>query len=348
MNANKFQRAIEVWRRSGRTRTRTADLTKEILDNFRREGIVIGDSAKPDQLITILEDLGYTITPPDQSSAQFGRNPKIASDGCPAAKGDGVTDDYAALQAHADWLRAHGGGWLTIPAGKYMVSRPVVIRGDVSVCGEKFATSLWAIEHNGVLVLDNTGTHCLRDIWLQGDMSPNPSGVTLETIAGSENFIDGIRCWFGNPAFLNRGDDGTVSNSFFWARDTSILNFSTGWWKRVKIDGVDGIKTRYAFLCGSPSMENYFEQCDFTAGNLGYDYAFMGAGCTGAFFKFTDCIFSHPVDVSGIGFAKFAGCTFSSTVSTGATPAAFSDCYAFVPIAVAGSNRLLTNNFNIN
>jgi hypothetical protein len=347
MDANKFQRAIEVWRRSGRTRTRTADLTQEILDNFRDHDLVIGDKNNPDQVISILEDLGYTITPPDQSSAQFGRNVRIASDGCPAAKGDDVTDDYPALQAHADWLRMNGGGWLNIPAGHYRVSQPVIIRGEVSVRGEKFASALKAYDANGVMVLDNTGTHCLRDIALYGDTSNNPTTPTLEVLAGAETFIDGIRCWHGAPAFRNRGDDGTTSNSFFWSRTCLIENYGTHWWKRVKIDhGVTGVPLiPYAFLAGNPSAENYFEQCDFT-GDFGY--SLMASGCTGAFFKFTDCIFSSPVDVSNIGFAKFNGCTFSAAITAGATPATLTDCYAFAPVAVAGNNTLLSNSFNIN
>lgn len=276
----------------------------------------------------------------------YGRNPRIAADGCPAAKGDNATDDYPALQAHADWLRWNGEGWLDIPAGHYRVSQPVIIRGNVSVRGEKFASVIRASGANGVLLFDASGTHCLRDIALYGDMSTNPTTPTLEVMAGSETFIDGIRCWYGAPAFRNRGDDGTTSNSFFWSRTCLIENYGTHWWKRVKIDhGVTGVPLiPYAFLAGNPSAENYFEQCDFT-GDFGH--SLMAAGCTGAFFKFTDCIFSSPVDVSNIGWAKFSGCTFSSTIAAGSTPITITDSYAFTPVTVSGSNKRLANNINI-
>lgn len=275
----------------------------------------------------------------------YGRNPRIAADGCPAAKGDNVTDDYAALQAHADFLRWNGGGWLDI-TGHYRVSQPVIIRGDVSVRGEKFASSIRASGANGVLLFDASGTHCLRDIALYGDTSNNPTTPTLDVLAGAETFIDGIRCWYGAPAFRNRGDDGTTSNSFFWSRTCLIENYGTHWWKRVKIDNVGPgwPVVPYAFLAGNPSAENYFEQCDFTGP---FGHSFMGAGCTGAFFKFTGCIFSDPVDVSNIGRASFVDCTFSSTITAGTTPIVVAHSYAFTPTVISGSNKHISNNINI-
>jgi len=52
------------------------------------------------------------------------------------ALGDGVHDDASALQAALDRL-GPSGGMLRLPAGTYVVSRPLVIRGDaVTVAGE--------------------------------------------------------------------------------------------------------------------------------------------------------------------------------------------------------------------
>ncbi len=71
------------------------------------------------------------------------------------AKGDGVTDDSAALQRAIDAARSHGQGALAyLPTGRYVVTRSLVVSGaDYTVGGSGFRTGLvWKGPAEGTVV----------------------------------------------------------------------------------------------------------------------------------------------------------------------------------------------------
>lgn len=60
----------------------------------------------------------------------------------PAAKGDGTTDDTAALQYAIDWMREvfPNGGKLFLPGGVYLLSKPLVMRQGICLYGENYGS----------------------------------------------------------------------------------------------------------------------------------------------------------------------------------------------------------------
>jgi hypothetical protein len=275
----------------------------------------------------------------------IGRNVKIAADGCLAAVGDGVTNDLPALQAHADWLAAHGGGWLDIPGGIFKVSSPgLVLRGQVSVRGGGLGSQISSLGQTTALTLDNTGSHRLQDIFLIGYQGANPISPTLVVQTNAEVYIDRIRSWYGSTGLLMHGNDGTIKDSFFWSRGSCVQNHGSNWWLRCKFDD-DGVNyTPYSFISGPNTPENYFVMCDFS-GNFGH--SFSASGVTGAFLKFTDCVFSSPIDVQGVGWAKFDGCTFGSSLNASGAAVTVANSYSLAPLVVNGALKALSNNLNI-
>ena len=80
------------------------------------------------------------------------------------AKGDGVTDDTAALQAAINTAAARGGGVIYLPAGKYIVSSPLLISNSNIV-----------IRGQG---LEKTTIYIPRSLsdWKQGTWTIDPAG----------------------------------------------------------------------------------------------------------------------------------------------------------------------------
>lgn len=58
------------------------------------------------------------------------------------AKGDGVTDDTAAIQAAIDACNAAGGGIVTIPSGTYIVTETIVLKTGVYLRGQGIYSTL--------------------------------------------------------------------------------------------------------------------------------------------------------------------------------------------------------------
>lgn len=76
------------------------------------------------------------VTAGEGGRLRLGEIPIARADRLPAsaadfgARGDGTTDDTAALQRAIDLLERDGGGSLFLPAGTYRTSRPLAVRGD--------------------------------------------------------------------------------------------------------------------------------------------------------------------------------------------------------------------------
>lgn len=58
------------------------------------------------------------------------------------AKGDGATDDQAAIQAGIDYLDANGGGTLYFPPGTYMVGKKLILKELIILAGAGWVSSI--------------------------------------------------------------------------------------------------------------------------------------------------------------------------------------------------------------
>lgn len=94
------------------------------------------------------------------------------------AKGDGVTDDTAALNA---WLAA-GGGWL--PRGTYKVSSALTLSNDCVIQGEGRALSIIKTSSataDVVVAPDNCANYYLKDFTVDRSVAPTgqPCGINI-------------------------------------------------------------------------------------------------------------------------------------------------------------------------
>ena len=71
------------------------------------------------------------------------------------AKGDGVTDDWKAIQDTIDFVKSKGGGKVKFKAGKYLISKPLFISDYVYLEGEGATTEIHKIK-GGTSVLSTT------------------------------------------------------------------------------------------------------------------------------------------------------------------------------------------------
>jgi len=97
------------------------------------------------------------------------------------AKGDGVTDDTAAIQAALDAVKTAGGGLVYLPPGTYLHTQ-IKLRDDVELCGfSRGSTTLKlkaSANANGVIKhASDTGLNAaLRHLTIDGNQDNNTSG----------------------------------------------------------------------------------------------------------------------------------------------------------------------------
>lgn len=88
------------------------------------------------------------------------------------AKGDGVTDDTAAIQAAIDSVNAAGGGRIYLPSGTYLVSSIITTYKYISIIGENsYATTIKqkdASNLNAIIQIANFATLKDSNSWLVG------------------------------------------------------------------------------------------------------------------------------------------------------------------------------------
>lgn len=128
-------------------------------------------------------------------------NPEILSRGVNVkafgAKGDGVTNDTAAIEAAFDWVGDNGGGIVYVPKGVYLVGGPMLLnKSNVIIIGEGIDTTTFRI------------TTTINDTFVFGLSSNNLSNVGMMnlTIDAAAQQTGGHAITFknGRNMFLDR------------------------------------------------------------------------------------------------------------------------------------------------
>jgi hypothetical protein len=123
------------------------------------------------------------------------------------ALGDGVTDDYAALQAAVNDA-ATSQTSMYLPAGTYIASQPIVLPGGsgYSIIGSGWGTSIKLKAASNCFVFQMTGADTrilMRDLTIDGN-------CTAQGTTGTSGGIDGsgaVACRFDNIHFIACRDD---------------------------------------------------------------------------------------------------------------------------------------------
>lgn len=137
------------------------------------------------------------------------------------AKGDGATNDIAAIQAAVDAAAEAGGGIVFFPRGTYIVGTAIVIKDRVTLAGEGFASSIIKLKNGAntdVMVTEGfsglTGTDKaegprdweVRNLRIEGNKANNASGHGMK--------LYGYRFRLSNLRITNCKNDGIHSESF--------------------------------------------------------------------------------------------------------------------------------------
>jgi polygalacturonase len=207
------------------------------------------------------------------------------------AKGDGITDDTAALQAAADYARVNGAK-LKIPAGTYLVSAPITFRGpgeiwegdglqdtvlqaagDNSIIASYYADlslrsqyitlqdmKLEGITGNTTSPLDIRGTSymVLKRLYIDGK-GTLATGINQQKNGSSPNFcgytvledVYSLRCRYG-----------------YYGETVNQLEFIRGVYSENQYYGV--------YLYGCTNVQ--FRNCEFNGNSRDGDFGVSGAG----------------------------------------------------------------------
>jgi hypothetical protein len=112
------------------------------------------------------------------------------------ARGDGATDDTAAIQAAVDAAASAGGGTVFFPRGTFSATR-ITLRSRVTLLGANWLSSVLKLRtgsNRDFIVLETVDTEqvSIRDITVNGNSSGNSSGhaISLDNTAGVYTFSD--------------------------------------------------------------------------------------------------------------------------------------------------------------
>lgn len=137
------------------------------------------------------------------------------------AVGDGVTDDYAAVQAAIDHLVSRGGGLLYVPSGTYILSATVsVFNESVHIVGDgPFSTELRASHSSGPVLRIGYMYSAVKSIALNSTsarISGSASGnVGLLDMAADEVGTEVNGCFYDDLYVLNQPSHGIVMASHY-------------------------------------------------------------------------------------------------------------------------------------
>lgn len=201
------------------------------------------------------------------------------------AKGDGLTDDTASIQAALNYIVTNGGGTLFLPPGTYNVTSlslnnngsqaPIYIRG----CGPRST------------VIKKTGTSLAALLTLQTTLN------VLETY----HEISDLTLWGNNGASNHNG--------------LSLTNYALFVFKRVQI------RECYACFYGEGALVGSIYDCTFKDSQFGVILRKSSDNVYSNDLNFHGCIFAGAsqwaADISQGSGIRFTGCDFESNGQTG-------------------------------
>jgi hypothetical protein len=112
------------------------------------------------------------------------------------AKGDGVTDDWQAIEDAGLFLNARGGGRMYFPAGRYklpMFGKNITVRNNVEYCGDGASSVI--LGSNGVFISPNGANfghaYAKYTYYSANDILAGAQSLTTTVAADADNFSPG-------------------------------------------------------------------------------------------------------------------------------------------------------------
>jgi hypothetical protein len=129
------------------------------------------------------------------------------------AKGDGVTDDWQAIESAGLFLEARGGGRMYFPAGRYRLptfGKNITVRNYVEYCGDSASSVILGsnaafVSPNGAIFGRNS--YGKYTYYQAHDISAGAQSITMTTAADADNFkIGDIVIARSISATISQGD----------------------------------------------------------------------------------------------------------------------------------------------
>lgn len=243
----------------------------------------------------------------------FSANVTDSSGGLPAAVGDGVTDDTAAIQAHVTALGR--GGTLLFPPGKYLISGDgLVVSGGVRLVGASRLTSILYRPSDGNVINFDAGAWGaeLADVNIQACQTA-PTQHAVVVAPNALVTLRSLNIWGGKAGLYDQGVDGLRDDCNIAGLTYQVIVAGANWWRRVKLDQVFP-GTPYGLVAVAGSGENHWDMCDFSGAFPGGAILLDDPGGTAAF-DFSGCV-SAIVNLIGFRWANFRGHEFGAPVTT--------------------------------
>lgn len=279
------------------------------------------------------------------------------------AKGDGVTDDTAAIQAALDALK-ESGGTIHFPVGKYLLTGSVYFYSNQALLFEQGATLLQGAAINNLLMnystSDQGGYDATENVLISGATFDGGSYTNNNTLFGIchskritiENcrFVNAYGVW--HNVEINSSKDVLIDRCYFeGSRKTGVngcmiqidsFNNTATWpWGNGKVDGTVSymVEVKNCFFTDctiAPAIGNH------SAAVVNciriHDNIFEGLTSTRGAIIFQS---AKNVDVYG---NTFAGCTTGVTIGTADGTNTVHDNRFIDATTVAGSGISLYNN----
>lgn len=262
------------------------------------------------------------------------------------ARGDGTTDDTAAIQAALN--TATLGVTLYFPSGTYKISSPLVIPNPgyrptgIAVIGHGAATVLSWYGPTGGIMLTNPG--CALSLFI--GLKLDGRGIAAVGFDNNNVYFDSESRW-QHMAFYNFTDCGVQSNP---SAPTFVAEAS--------------FENCVFNSCGSGIKITKYNDYDFTITGCDFIRCSYGINCAKGNFYARDCYFEASLTADIVGTGPEHGCSVRRCVSKGSVkfidytssvaPLDVQDCYVSGWTSVAGAIRhtstplVLHNNFFAN